>query len=252
MTLPNRQPDAPGRGRAFTLVELIVASVILALVVGATTIAVSQTVRSRDRATSALDAFSRAQVAVQRLAEDAGMALRDAELKYGKIAIVTGGPAGRTSQGLLLFTHQNRPVRTGEGAVESDEYEVQYRLEPGETVQRNAGSMYTLWRRSDPVIDDYPDAGGVASPIVDGLVSISLDAYDGSVWRTTWDSDADGYPHALRIIAVATDDAGKHTATARKVVSFDRTPAPKPDEESDTTDTTTTGTGTGTGTGGGG
>jgi len=43
-----------------------------------------------------------------------------------------------------------------------------------------------------------------------------------------WDSDTDGYPHALRVTLVALADDGKTTAVARRVISLDRTPLPPP------------------------
>lgn len=233
---------SPSAGRrAFTLAELIVASVILTLVVGATTVSISQMLRSRDSAAAALEAFSRAQFAAGRIATDAQQALRDAELRYARISLVRGGPAGRTSQGLLLFTHQSRTVRTGPDAIESDEYEVQYRLEPalGAPVGGVGGGgpaggvVYDLWRRADPNVDEAYDAGGVAVAIVGGITGLTLEAYDGSVWRSDWDSDSDGYPHALRITVTAADDRTGRTATVRRVVAFDRTPAPVSDNEED-------------------
>lgn len=235
MTRPPRHPPARQSrraARAFTLAELIVASIILAVVVGATTIAIGQAVRSRDAATAAGDAFSRAELAAARIAADAAQALRDGDLKQAKIAITRGSPAGKSSQGLLLFTHLARNVRAGDDVPEGDEYEVQYRLEPDLTATRSSGpTSYTLWRRADPVPDDVIDGGGVASPLTDGVVSLDLDAYDGSAWRTDWDSDNDGYPHALRVVVTATDDQGRRVATARRVVAFDRTPPPVAETE---------------------
>lgn len=251
--------------RAFTLVELIVAGIILALVAGATTLSLAQIMRARDGSGASGVAFSRANVAAQRIAADVGVSLRDADLNFAKVAIVRGGPAGRTAQGLLLFAHQNRPVRPNdENAPESDEYEVQYRLEPAAVSGSSVAAAFTLWRRADPVPDDYYDGGGVVSPIADGLVSMTIDAYDGAAWRADWDSDSDGFPHAIRIVIVATDDDGKRTSTARRVIALDRTPAPlpDPDAEEDSSDSGTTSPGstgstgsTGTGTtgqGGGG
>jgi len=243
---------APVR-RAFTLAELIVATIILTVVVGATTIAVSQSLRSRDGATAAGDAFSRAQLGAARIAADIQQALRDPDLTYAKVAIVRGGPAGKSSQGLLLFAHQVRAVRSGADAIEGEEYEVHYRLEPAAIVSRTASvPMFALWRRSDPVPDDVVDGGGVATPVVDGVVSLAIDAYDGSGWRSDWDSDADGYPQAIRVVIAATDDGGRYTKSARRIVALDRTPPPLNDEEGEADPAATPATGTGGTTTGGG
>ncbi|MCC6321652.1 MAG: prepilin-type N-terminal cleavage/methylation domain-containing protein [Phycisphaerales bacterium] len=251
MTPRPRHPrlPSPRSSRAgFTLVELIVATVILAMVAGAATLTVVQSMKARERASAAGDAASRANIAVQRIAADAVMAIRDSDLTLGKVAITRGGPAGAAASGLMLFTHQDRPTRGGVENPESDEYEVQYRLEPLETAAPPAAgspALFTLWRRSDPVPDEFVDAGGVAAPVVDGLVSLVIDAYDGTTWRTDWDSDADGYPHAIRITATASDDNARRTITARRVVAFDRVPLPpaEEEEEEEATDTSAGGTG---------
>lgn len=235
----------PGCRRGFTLAEMIVASIILTLVVGTTTVCVAQSMRSRDSAQAAGDAFSRAQLAAERIAMDAVQSLRDTNLLSTRVAIIRGGPAGKTAQGLLLFTHQARPARTGVDAPESDEYEVQFRLEPATVSSGDSpGTRYTLWRRCDPVPDDVPDGGGVAAPVVDGITSLSLEAYNGVEWVSDWDSDLDGYPHAVRITVTASDETGRRLATARRVVALDRTPKPVSEEEAtDEGDTGTTGTG---------
>lgn len=245
MTRRHRDIIVPGGRRGFTLAEMIVASIILTLVVGTTTVCVAQSMRSRDSAQAAGDAFSRAQVAAERVALDAVQALRDTNLLYTRISTLRGGPAGKAAQGLMLFTHQARPARTGVDAPESDEYEVQFRLEPATVSSGEApGTRYTLWRRCDPVPDDVPDGGGVASPVVDGLTALTIEAYNGTEWLSDWDSDADGYPHALRITVTASDDTGRRLATARRVIALDRTPKPvSEEEETDEGESSTTGTG---------
>lgn len=236
-----RLTTPPCLRRGFTLAELIVASIILALVVGATTIAVFQVLRTRDRASSTGEAFARAQLAAAQMAADAQGALRDQDLLYCRIAVTRGGLAGKDAAGLLIFTHLNRPIRNDPEAPESDEYEVQYRLEPAIASAPNPRPTFTLWRRADAVPDDYPDGGGIAAPVADGIVSLSIDAYDGSAWLAQWDSDSDGYPHAIRITVVAGDDEGRRTSTARRMIAFDRTPSPLPAEEDDEATSTDTG-----------
>lgn len=236
-------PDGP-RPRGFTLVELIVSTIMLSVIVGATTLVVFQSLRSRDAARSGGEAFSRAQVAAGRIVADAQNALRDTDLLKGKIQVTAGGAGG--SSGLLLLTHQQRPVRTGFDVPEGDEYEVQYRLEPADLRAASVESrlsQYTLWRRADPNLDDTVDGGGVAAAVMDGLTTLSVEAYDGQKWQATWDSDADGYPFALRVTVSACDEAGRRVSTARRVVAIDRTPLPLPEPEEETDTTATTGGG---------
>lgn len=240
--------DIPGctPRRGFTLVELIVSTIMLSVIVGATTLVVFQSLRSRDAARAAGEAFSRAQVAARRVAADAQNALRDTDLLKGKVQVTAGGVGG--TSGLLLLTHQQRPVRTGYDVPEGEEYEVQYRLEPATLRAASADSrlaQYTLWRRADPNLDDTVDGGGVAAAVVDGVTALTVEAYDGQKWLTTWDSDADGYPFALRVTISACDEAGKRVSTARRVVAIDRTPLPLPAPEEETDTATDSGTGGG-------
>ena len=218
-------PRSRSSRRAFTLVEMIVATIMLAILVVCTYTAVGQIIRTRDHAIARSSAFQRANLAADLIATDAQQALRDANLLYCRVAIIhptaTGSAQSRGSDGLLLFSHISRPIRPFSGQNEGSECESQYRLEPA------AGSVgSTLWHRAQPVPDDKPDAGGVATALFDGMVSLNFEAFDGSAWTNTWDSDNDGFPYALRINVVASDDSGKTTTTARRVVPFDRIPIP--------------------------
>lgn len=211
--------DRPCRlRRGFTLVELLIASIITVFIAGATTTAVSQALRARTATQARLEARARADAAAARMGDDLRRAIRDTDLYFGRLAIIDGGD--QSPDELLFFMRSDRVVRPHSDQAEGDEYEVQYRL------VIEAGTVGTLWRRVDPVPDEYPDAGGVASPIVDGLTSLSIEATDGLLWYASWDSDSDGYPHAVRITLTAADDTGRYTAAARRTIALDRTPQP--------------------------
>jgi len=71
-----------------------------------------------------------------------------------------------------------------------------------------------------------PDSGGVAAPSVSGVSELALEATDGADWFTSWDSDSEGLPHAVRVTAVGVSDNGRTSATARRVVALERVPVP--------------------------
>ncbi len=206
---------------AFTLAELLVATIMLSMLVGATYIAVSQTIRARDRSQSKADAYSRAAAAADLISTDTQSALRDADLTDCRVLITRDGKPGQGKDGLLIFSHLTRAVRPNSGQNEGEEAEVQFRLEPGD----KPGTL-ALWRRTDPVPDEYPDAGGVATALVDGVKAVDIQAYDGTSWIDDWDSDISGLPYALRISVTGADDSAKDTSTIRRVVAFDRIPLP--------------------------
>ena len=251
---------------SFTLAELIIATVMLGILVTASYIAVSQTIRARDKSQSRSDAFSRASAAADLIAADTSSALRDADLTDCRIAIVREGKPGMGQDGLLLFSHLSHPVRAQTTQAEGEEAEVQFRVQPGE----KQGTM-TLWRRTDPVIDDVPDGGGVATALIDGVKGVKIEANNGTDWLDEWDSDNDGLPHAVRISVTGTDDATKESIVVRRVIALDRVPLPSEKEAMDDASSAaadaaanaasaasnsnaninTGGTGTGTGGGGG-
>jgi hypothetical protein len=124
---------------------------------------------------------------------------------------------------LLLLVRSFRRVRPLSEGEESAEQEAHYRV--ADLVGREGTG---LWRRADHALDRAQDAGGLARPIVPGVVSLSIQAYDGASWYDVWDSDFDGMPHALRVTVVAQADTDDRvvTATARRIISIDRVPLP--------------------------
>ncbi len=237
--------------RAFTLAELLVAIVIAAFVVGATYGAISQVIRGRESASARQQAFSRATMAAELIARDVESALRDADLIAVKFAIIPGGNSAERRDELVVFSYHPAPLRPWNEQPEGAEREAHYRVAPSGLTSPGAASL-SLWRRIDPVPDETPDGGGLASPVVDGVVTLELGAMDAETWYEEWDSDFDGIPHAVRITVTATDDQGRMTARARRTIAIDRVPPPfeevyEEEAETDTSQPSTGGTGGTTG-----
>jgi hypothetical protein len=106
------------------------------------------------------------------------------------------------------------------------EFETQFRIETDALGP-------ALWQRRDAVPDEYPRGGGVATPLVAGVVSLAAEAYDGELWYQDWDSDYHGLPLAVRITVVASghregqDVLDAPLATLRTVMSIDRVVPPE-------------------------
>lgn len=244
-------PRQPAPRRAFTLVEVVVASIVCAIIAAATATAVGQIARVKEQSLARRQAHARADAAASRIALDALASARHHDPRFCKVQVIDGGASGDQ---LIVLTRSVRRVRA-EGSPEGGVYEVQYRVAPRDALDRTP----SLWRRADPAFDPSLDAGGVAEPVVAGVRELSIQATDGASWFDAWDSDSDGVPHGLRITAVGVSDNGKVTAIARRAVALDQVPVPYETEEAESTTpatetggAATTGSTTTGGTGGGG
>jgi uncharacterized membrane protein YgcG len=225
------------RRRGFTLIELIVAGSVAVIVIGAITISLSKIGRGREIASDRLNAHLRASSALDVVRRNVASVMRSADLFETRLLILDGTAGGRSGDldrdELLLFTNRHGAVRPGdEYQGEGSEYETQMRI-----MEDELGSA--LWERRDPVPDRTPDGGGVAIPVVDGVVGLQLEAYDGESWYPDWDSDLYGLPWAVRATVVAsgermsgdlTADTGAYV-TLRTTVAIDRIVPPPIEEE---------------------
>jgi len=226
--------------RGFTLVELIVAAVIAALVAGSAVASVTQMLKLKAKSAARQQAYERADMATGRMALDLANIVRHHNLQFARVSVTDGGTGPTARDGLMLLTRSVRPVRDEMDAAEGGEYEVQYRVKPYSATDQTSA----LWRRRDPAHDLFMDAGGVAAPLVRCIKTVSIQAYDGNDWFDSWDSDADGYPHAIRVEITVDSDDGTATATSRRTIAIDRTPLPPvPVDETDSTTPTTPATG---------
>jgi type II secretion system protein J len=219
-----RLPAHP-RGRGFTLVELVVAGVVSALLAVATAGSLSSILRARTRAEAREAAFSRAELGAARIARDLLSLARDPGLLHAHLTLTPGGNQ-QPQDSILMLTRSLATVRNFEDLPEGGLYEVHYRIAPDA-----AGDSPALWRRVDPGFDPVMDGGGIATALVPGVVSLRLEATDGAEWYTDWNSDRDGLPHGVRITLTATDDRGLVRSTARRVVGIDRVPIPPAEED---------------------
>ena len=217
------------RRRGFTLIELVLAGVIAALVLLTVVTTLSQVGRARAISRVRLQAYLRADAALNSVRRDLTAILRDADLFHTRVMLYDGSKTVRR-QGrmdldrdeILIFNTRLEPLGAIDYNGEGGEYETQYRID-----EDRLGTA--LWQRRDPVPDDIPAGGGVATPVAEGVVGLKIEAYDGQEWFDAWDSDIDGLPWGFRI-SVSTsgnddgsiDDDGKGVVTLQTHVSVDR------------------------------
>jgi len=217
--------------RAFTLIEVMIAGIITAMVLSSISMTLSQLGKSKSISKERLDTFLRADMALNTIRRDVVSIIRTDDLFFTRLLLyddVVGSPAGDLDRDeLLVFNTRLRPVRNidnfnGEG----QEYETQFRVEEDET-----GAA--LWQRRDTMPDEYPAGGGMITPIVEGVIGLRIEVYDGNQWFDEWDSDIRGLPHAVLIEVTASgyrfpeEMYDSAIATLRTVVAIDRVLPPR-------------------------
>ena len=196
--------------RGFTLVELLLAAAIAGMVLVSVTMSLSQIGRARNTARTRLQAFLRADHALNDIRRDAASVIRSSDLFHSRVLLLDnkqtfnldGTPMELDRDELLIFSARLRPLVQVDYNGEGVEYETQYRI-----ADDQAGPA--LWQRRDAVPDDVPAGGGIATPVAEGIVGLRIEAYDGESWFDEWDSDMHGLPWALKftILAVGSDDS---------------------------------------------
>lgn len=233
-------PRSTFRRRAgFTLVELVVAGVITAFVLGSVAMSIGQLGRAKNSAKVRFDAYIRADSALNAVRKDIVSVLRRDDLFYARFLLINDGIRVGDEQlerdEVVLFNTRLKALRDIDFNGEGSDYETQYRV-----VDDDAGPV--LWVRHDGMPDEYPQGGGLVKPAVEGILALKFEAYDGVAWYDDWDSDFEGLPLAVRITVVSSghrnaDDAyTAPRATLRTVVAIDRVIPPKdlfkdPEEE---------------------
>lgn len=241
---PARAADRlpPSSNRAFTIIELVVAIVVSAIVIATVATALSRISRTRDVARTRLEAATRANSAIDAIRRDLASLVRDGDLFFSRVLISDATDFTRYGaldrDEILVFNNRLRPMQRDAYAGEGGEYESQYRIEDDAE-----GSV--LWLRRDAVPDENPDGGGMAIPSIEGVVGLRIEAYDGEAWYSDWDSDLYGLPWALRVTVTATGESPdnistepmRSTVSLRTQIPIDRiVPPPPPAEEEASTD----------------
>ena len=217
--------NRPGQShRGFTLVEVMVAGIITTFLLGSVSMSLSQLAKAKASTTQRLAAHLRADAALESLRREIVSVIRSDDLFWSRLLIeddAINSSVGRLDRDeILVFTTRFRPIHPVEFSGEGMEYESQFRIEDDEL-----GPV--LWHRRDAVPDEYPRGGGTATPLVDGLISLSIEAYDGQQWYEQWDSDLDGLPMAIRVTVVASGHAlGDEAYDERLPIAILRTVIP--------------------------
>ncbi|MBI5406782.1 MAG: prepilin-type N-terminal cleavage/methylation domain-containing protein [Nitrospirae bacterium] len=184
----------------FTLMEVLIATAILAIVLAIVYGSFVQTKRVIARAEGAVDELRGVRVSFNRMMWDLSMAFLSpgASNQADENTIFVGTDdfaAGYPNDSIDFTSYANR-IRSKD-AMESDQIEVGYYL------NRNFKGDTVLMKREKRQIDKNPLAGGKSFELSEDVVGLNFRYLDQGAWVDSWDSRVSGaIPEAVEITII--------------------------------------------------
>ncbi len=201
------------RARGFTLIEVMIALILLVTVGVALLRSLSLSMETKRRVSLINDRYHEGRQVMSRITRELRMGLLLAktpeELREEDPAILTRF-LGEDDE---LYFATTAHLRLHAGSRESDQAEVAYFLKSGHSKEYDGK---TLYRRESRRLDDRPERGGTIWPLVEGVKEFKLEYWDDAkeigddAWQRSWDSDEnDLLPARVRITLELESQVGK-------------------------------------------
>lgn len=186
------------RRSGMTLIEIMAAMAILAIVASLLYSAFVQTSRNKQRIESELDRYHEIYSAIERISQEISMAYTSAHrnpneaLRTTITGFIAKESAGSSRVDFTSFAHR----RLYRNAHESDQSELSYFVvnDPKDTTKR------VLARREQRRVDDDFQKGGQSQILIENIRKFELTFYDPltNEWASNWDStQVSGQPNRL-------------------------------------------------------
>lgn len=190
-------------GKGFTLIEVLIALSILALIMGMVYGSFVQSRWALARSEEAVADQREVRAVFLNLQKDLTAAFLSASQEDRTVFVGTEEYRdGRAADRLDFTTFAHR--RRWEEGPEADQAVVGYFLEEGE------GSLQVLFRREKVPLDEDPFQGGEVLPVATRVVSLDFRFRERDAWRETWDSRVEGrLPEAVWVTLVTRDHRGR-------------------------------------------
>ncbi len=190
--------DCKKESAGFTLVELLLAATLGALVVAAAFSSISVVLKGyrdyKDRSVI----YEPAIAALTRMSREISCAFLSPHGGKTRFVGIDQEVEGTAVDEMIFLTTINNPQYSTEPMSDVSEVHYYIDLDP-ETPER------WLQVRYDPTPDDDPFTGGMSYLLGPHIVAMSLLYFDGSYWVTEWDSEQD-IPMAISITIGVTKD----------------------------------------------
>ena len=185
--------------RGFTLIEIVVAVVLLGIISAALYGSYFTVLRARERASEGMEARRELGGTLDLIRREFASARFDKIDKRLRFIVEDRDNFGKPASSLEMTT---LVPSGGQGRKESGISAVRYRLEEKD-------KRFILTRREQDIFFESPDAKGY--PQMERISDFLVECYDGSKWVRSWDTAAalnNALPKMLRV-TVHVDEAGK-------------------------------------------
>ena len=184
----------------FTLLELLLATVVGALVIVVALVSLRQVSRSRAEAQYYSDISAHGRYALNRIRDDLANFYRSLNPEKMRLIGAKGGTEAEATDRLLVQVVQEGWFHGKPSEGLSDIYEVQYGL-----CEDLATDVTFLARRCGAIEEAaLGNEGGTLTRVADYITSIRFEYFDGTNWQRHWEQ-RQGIPTLVRVSLVLAD-----------------------------------------------
>lgn len=170
------------RARAFSLMEVMVATALLAIVGGILYTSLSSSLDAREMVEGTSNRYHLARQAMSRMVDEISMAYLSAHRFSTKLRVKTGFKGERDSLHFTAFGY----VRRLADAKRSDQRELSFFLGLDERT-----GQQSILRREQPNPDDDFEEGGRIQTLLPYVTELSFEYWDPQTedWKESWDTE---------------------------------------------------------------
>ncbi|MCP3163821.1 type II secretion system protein GspJ [Myxococcus qinghaiensis] len=201
------------RARGFTLMEVMVAVAITALMGTVVAMAFQTGLTAKESVETDADRYRQVRVAMNRMAREIGSAYVSDRFDLKRFRDQNDRPTNFVGESdrLLFTTFAHQRLYTD--VKESDQAVVEYFMEPSD--DRAAKGRLDIKRRANPNVDDRMDRGGTTDVLFEGAKKLEFEYWNSEKkeWDDEWDTRRTEQktilPTRVRMTITAVDETGK-------------------------------------------
>lgn len=214
----------PRRVRGFTLMEVMIAVAITALLGGMISMAFTTGTRAKEVIEADAERYRMLRAAMDRMTREIGAAFVSDRYDTKQYRDQNDRPTNFIGErDRLLFTSLAHE-RLYTDAKESDQMVVEYSMKS--STERDSRGRMDLMRRENPIVQDKMDRGGTEEALLEGIKKLEFRYWDSNrkEWVDEWDTrrveQKSILPSRVKVEITAVDESGKevHYTTQARIM----------------------------------